>query len=143
MKRDKRDTHAELTYMHHTAHYFPDPERWVIINQAREPVAVITTNTIDHVTELAITLVLGEHKLAPRVLTHPGGMRTALRWVCQELNNGKLWLTARLRLERESRFLGHKEPELLACSHASDYQYCRRLLANLPGLTAWESTQGE
>jgi len=137
----RRDTHAELTHMHHTARHFPDPERWVIVDRAREPVAVIATSTADHVTELTITLVLGEHELAPRVLTRPGGTRTALRWVCQELNNGKLWLTARLRLERESRFLGYREPDLLACGHASDYRYCRRLLANLPGLAAWETAQ--
>ena len=139
----KRDTHAEITHMHHRVHWVPSLELWVVINQDKEIVATVAAVTANHVTELIITLTPGFHTLAPRTLIRPGGTRTALRWVCQELNNGRLWLTARLRLERESRFLGYREPELLVCEHASDYEYCQRLLANLPGLTAWETAQGK
>ena len=137
----KRDMHAEITHMHHRARWVPSLELWVVINQDKEIVATVAAVTANHVTELTITLTPSLYTLAPRTLTRPGGMRTALRWVMTNLNNGRLWLTARLRLERESRFLGYKEPELLACGHASDYEYCRQLLDNLPGLTAWKSAQ--
>ena len=134
----KQDPHSNIEHMHHTARWFPGPERWVIINRSREPVAVIATNTANHVTELTITLVLGEHKLSPRSLMRPGGMRTALRWLMIRLNNDNLWLSARLSLERKARFLGYDEPRLLDCWHATDYMYCLRLLADLPGLSDWE-----
>lgn len=134
----KEHTHAEITYMHHTAHWFSVLERWVIVNQDREPVAIVTTTTDSKMTEIAITLLLGEHKLPLDPLTRPGGVRTALRWVCQELNNDNLWLRTRLRLEREARLLDYSEPELLDCWHATNYKYCLRLLANLPGLLDWK-----
>ena len=136
------NTHAEITHTHHTARWLSVLKRWVIINQDQEIMAVVTTTTADHVIELTVILVLGDRRLAPRTLTRPGGMRTAIRWVCQELNNGNLWLGARLHLEREARLLDYSEPELLGCWHAYDYQYCLRLLTNLPGLLDWESTRG-
>ena len=130
----KYNPHAELKHMHHTAGYLLTPECWVVTNRYGI-VAVVATSTANHTTVITTTLVLGEHELPLDPITRPGGMRTALRWVCQELNNGHTWLSTRLSLEREARLLGYAEPELLACEHAHDYQYCSRLLANLPGLS--------
>jgi len=132
----KYNPYAKLEHMHHTARYLFSLKRWVISNRDREIAAVIVTSTANHVTELTVTLALGRrYRLPLDPITHPGGMRTALRWVCQELNNGHLWLSTRLALERKARLLGYSEPELLACEHAYDYNYCLRLLANLPGLS--------
>ena len=126
--------HAKITYMHHTARCFLALDRWVIITQDHETVATVTTSTTNHTTEIAITLILGRHKLPLETIMRPGGVRTALRWVMAQLNNGNTWLSTRLALEHEARLLGYKEPKLLACEHAYDYQYCLQLLANLPGL---------
>jgi len=128
------DTHAEITCMHHRARWAPSLELWVLVNQDKEIIATVGTSTADHVTEIVITLTPGGYSLQPRSFTRPSGERAAIRWVCQELNNDNLWLRARLSLEHEARLLGHSEPELLACWHATDYKYCQRLLTNLPRL---------
>ena len=127
--------YANIEHMHHTARCFLVLDRWVIINRDHKTVAVVVTSTANHVTELSITLILGRHKLPLDPITGIGGMRTALRWIMAQLNNGRLWLSTRLSLEREARLLGYNEPELLACEHAYNYQYCLRLLVNLPGLS--------
>ena len=126
--------YADLRHMHHAAHWFSIPERWAIANRDYGIVASLTANTANHMTELDVTLILDEHRLHLDLIVRPGGMRTALRWVCQELNNGHLWLSTRLSLERKARLLGYSEPELLACEHAYDYQYCLRLVTNILGL---------
>lgn len=135
--------YAELKHAHHVARYLFSLKRWVVSDRGHEIVAVITTSTANHVTELTITLVLGRHRLLLDPTTRPGGMRTALRWVCQELNNGHFHLGTRLALEHKARLLDYSEPELLACEHAYDYQYCLQLLANLPGLSeSWPKREG-
>lgn len=127
----------EIAHMHYRARWVPSLELWVLVNQDKEIVATVATSTADHVTEIVVTLTLGGYSLQPRSFARPGGERTAIRWVCQELNNGNLWLHARLSLEHEARLLDYDEAGLLACWHATDYQYCQRLLANLPGLVDW------
>lgn len=133
----RQGPYTDLTHRHHTARWFPTLKRWVIVNQARGPVAVVTTTTTNHATRLAVTLLLGEYKLPLDPFVRPGGMRTALRWVCRELNNSNLWLGARLLLEREARLLDYSESEILAHWHGHDYKCCLQLLANLPGLLDW------
>ena len=140
-----RNSHAELTHMHHTARWFSTLERWAVINQDQELIATIVMTATRHknprnpkrwytMTELNITLILGGHRLSPSRFIRPGSERTALRWAMAQLNNGNFWLGARLLLEREARLLDYSESELLACEHAYDYEYCLQLLANLPGL---------
>lgn len=134
--------YAELKHTNHTARYFSGPGYWGITDRNHEAVAIVVMNSTKQpnslgrkrtVTTCEITLILGRHELPLDPITHPGGLRTTLRWVCQELNR-RLWLSTRLALERKARLLGYEESELLACEHAYDYQYCLRLVSNIPGL---------
>ena len=144
----KRNPHADIQAHNHSARYFTgfdwyDEPQWVIVDRERRVVARVKASVTRPkdprtgrwyaVATLEPILVLDEyrHELTP--LLRPGGLRTALRWFMCRLNNGKIYLSARLALMTRARELGFSESTIVACWHASDRVQCIRLCKLIGG----------
>lgn len=144
----KRNPYAEIQAHHHRARYFSgfdwyDEPQWVIIDPEYRVVAKVKASVTRPkdprtgrwyaVATLEPILILDEyrHELAP--IRRPGGLRTALRWSMCQLNNGSVYLSARLDLMARARELGFSEPVILSCWHASDRVQCVRLCKLIGG----------
>ena len=141
----KRNPYAEIQAHHHRAKYFHSFDKWVIMDPrggglvvARVKAGVTRpkdprTGRWYAVATLEPILILDEyrHELTP--IRRPGGLRTALRWFMCQLNNGSVYLSARLDLMARARELGFSEPTILSCWHASDRVQCVRLCKLIGG----------
>ena len=139
----KRNPYSGIQAHNHGAKYFHVLDNWIIVDPKHRPVvqlkASVTrpkdprTNRWYAVTTLEPTLILDEyrHELAP--IRRPGGLRTTLRWFMCRLNNGSVYLSARLALMARARELGFNEPVIVFCWHASDRVQCIRLCKLIGG----------
>jgi len=143
----KRNPYADIQAHNHVARYFSDwhnePCKWAIIDRECRVIARVKAS-VTHpksprtgrwyaVAILEPTLVLDKyrHELTP--LRRPGGLRTALRWLMCQLNNGSVYLGTRLGLMARARELGFSESTIVSCWHASDRVQCIRLLELIGG----------